>query len=264
VIIPTFNSERFLEKCLNSLMKQKYKKIEVIVVDDGSTDSTVKIAESFHCKVIRNPKRGRAEAKNEGIKFSLGEYLLFVDSDMELTPNVINECINLAENNRLIGGIIIPERSVGNSFWVKVRDFEKSFYVGTVIESPRFFPAKLVREVGGFEEGLIFYEESTLPYKILKKGYNEFLRTNSVILHHEQNFALIEWLKKKFNYGKTIQRYSYRYGDYSRMQTSILVRFGFFFKNWRKFLRKPTLGLGIILLKSLEFSAVMFGSIFKD
>jgi len=263
VIIPTLNSERVLEKCLNSLMTQKYKEVEVIVVDDGSTDSTVKIAESFNCKVIRNPKRGRAEAKNEGIKFSSGKYLFFVDSDMEITPNVISECVNLAENNRFVGGIVIPERSIGNSFWVKVRDFEKDFYAGTVVESARFFPAKLVKEAGGFEEGLIFFEESTLQYKIQRKGYNRFLRANSVILHHEENFTLIAWLKKKFTYGKTLQVYNYKYEDYSRMQTRVEARLGLFFKNWRKFLRRPLLGLGVILLKSLEYSAVMFGSIFK-
>ncbi|MGQ9641993.1 MAG: glycosyltransferase family 2 protein [Candidatus Bathycorpusculaceae bacterium] len=264
VIIPTLNSEKFLKKCLTSLMMQNYKKIEVIVVDDGSTDFTVKIAESFNCKVIRNPRRGRAEAKNEGIKFSSGEYLFFVDSDMEITPNVISECVNIAENNDKIGGIVIPERSVGNSFWVKVRDFERDFYAGTVVESARFFRAKPVKEVGGFEEGLVFFEESTLQYKIQKKGYNRFLRANSVIIHHEENFSLAAWLKKKFTYGKTLQLYSYKYGDYSKMQARAGARLGLFFKNWRRFLRKPLLGLGVILLKSLEYSAVMFGSILKN
>lgn len=264
IIIPTFNSGKFLDKCLYSIKTQKYDgEIEIIVVDDGSTDNTIQIAKKYGCKIIKNPKRGRAEAKNEGIRHSSGDYLFFVDSDMELTPYVVSECVELLEHNRNIGGIVIYEYSIGNSFWVKVRNFEKSFYGGTLVESARFFPAKLVMEVGGFEEGLVFFEESTLQYKIQRKGYNRFLRANSVILHHEENFSLMAWLKKKFNYGKTLRLYSYKYGDYSRIQTRVGARLEIFFKNWRKFLRRPFLGLGVILLKSLEYLAVILGSIFN-
>jgi len=259
VIVPTFNSMRFLEECLNSLVRQKYENIEVVVVDDGSTDGTVEVAERYHCRVIRNPRRGRAEAKNEGIRGSFGEYLFFVDSDMELTPNVISECVDLAESDQRIGGIVIPERSFGNSFWVKVRDFERSFYAGSVVESARFFPAKLVKEVGGFEEGLIFFEESTLPYKIKSKGYDVLARIKSEVVHHEEGFSLVAWLRKKFYYGKTAQVYKHRYRDYSRMQTSVWFRLGLFIKNWRRFLNSPELALGVISLKSVEYLAVIMG-----
>ncbi len=260
VIIPTFNSERFLEKCLSSLKRQTYERLEIIVVDDESTDSTIGIAERYGCKIIKNPKVGRAAAKNEGVRHSFGEYLVFVDSDMELTPNVVSECIDLVESESHVGGVVIPERSVGNSFWVKVRDFERSFYAGSVVESARFFPTKLVKEVGGYEENLIFFEESTLPYKIQKKGYNVFARINSVILHHEENFSLITWLRKKYYYGKTIQVYEHKYRDYSRMQTSVGFRFYLFVKSYRRFLSRPELAFGVILLKSLEYLAMVSGA----
>ncbi|MCJ7633996.1 glycosyltransferase family 2 protein [Candidatus Bathyarchaeota archaeon] len=260
VIIPTFNSERFLEKCLSSLKRQTYERLEIIVVDDGSTDSTIGIAERQGCKIIKNPKVGRAAAKNEGVRHSFGEYLVFVDSDMELTPNVLSECVDLAESDSHVGGVVIPERSVGNSFWVKVRDFERSFYAGSVVESARFFPTKLVKEVGGYEENLIFFEESTLPYKIQKKGNNVFARVNSVILHREENFSLITWLRKKSYYGKTIHVYEHKYRDYSRMQTSAGFRFYLFVKSYRRFLSRPELALGVIVLKSLEYLAVVSGA----
>ena len=260
VIIPTFNSERFLEKCLSSLKRQMYERLEIIVVDDGSTDSTIGIAERHGCKIIKNPKVGRAAAKNEGVRHSFGEYLVFVDSDMELTPNVLSESIDLVESDSHVGGVVIPERSVGNSFWVKVRDFERSFYAGSVVESARFFPTKLVKEVGGYEENLIFFEESTLPYKIQKKGYNVFARVNSVVLHREENFSLITWLRKKSYYGKTIHVYEHKYRDYSRMQTSAGFRFYLFVKSYRRFLSRPELALGVIVLKSLEYLAVVSGA----
>ena len=81
-----------------------------------------------------------------------GKYVLFIDSDMELTERVVEECVELAERDDKIGGIIIPERSVGDGFWVRVRDFERSFYAGTVIESARFFRRDLALQVGGSYE----------------------------------------------------------------------------------------------------------------
>jgi glycosyltransferase involved in cell wall biosynthesis len=262
VIIPTFNSARFLDKCLSSLVDQKYGRIEIIVVDDGSTDGTIKVAEKYPCKVFMNPKRGRAEAKNEGIKLSCGDYLFFVDSDMELTPNVISECVNLAKNDKHVGGIVIPEHSVGKSFWVKVRDFERSFYAGTIVESARLFPAKLVKEVGGYEEGLIFFEESTLPYKIRRKGYDVLRRIESVIIHHEEDFSLVTWLRKKFYYGQSIEAYQRKYGDYLKMQGNVWFRFRFFTRNWKRFGSLPKLALGVIVLKSLEYFAAISGMIY--
>jgi glycosyltransferase involved in cell wall biosynthesis len=263
VIIPTYNSGRFMAKCLESLKSQAWKKIEVIVVDDGSTDTTLEIAEKYKCNVIKNPRRGRAEAKNEGMRRSLGEYLLFVDSDMELTRNVIGECVELANEDPHIGGIVIPERSVGSSFWAKVRDFERSFYSGSIVESARFFQAKLAKEVGGFEEGLIFFEESTLPYKIYRKKYNISPRIESPILHHEEDFSLATWLRKKFYYGKTINLYRNTYGDYLRVQTSIWFRYGLFMKDWKRFLSRPKLAFGVTLLKSLEYFATTSGIVYS-
>jgi glycosyltransferase involved in cell wall biosynthesis len=262
VIIPTLNSGKFLALCLESLKRQTWTAMEVIVVDDGSTDSTVRTAKERGCKVIENPKRGRAEAKNEGIRRSHGKYILFVDSDMELTEDVTDECVELAEKNQRVGGIVIPERSVGCSFWVKARDFERSFYAGSATESARFFPTELARDVGGFEEGVIFFEESTLPCKIQRKGFNVSARVESFILHHEEDFSLANWLRKKFYYGESIESYKRNYGGYFQAQTSLWSRIGLFLREWRRFSGRPRLAFGIILLKSLEYFATTSGSVY--
>lgn len=263
VIIPTFNSERFLKECLTSLRKQTHHRLEVIVVDDGLTDHTIEIAKKFRFKTIKNPRVGRAEAKNQGIRDSRGEYLFFADSDMELTLNVIMECIKIMESDPRIGGVVIPERSIGKSFWVRVRDFERTFYAGSPVESARFFRADLAKKAGGFEEGLTFFEESTLPYKIEESGYNVLARTNSVILHHEENFSLATWLKKKFYYGETMQAYRHKYTDHFGKQMSMTFRFGLFTRNWRRFWSRPMLAVGVIFLKSQEYFAAALGSIYS-
>ncbi|WP_202318620.1 glycosyltransferase family 4 protein [Archaeoglobus neptunius] len=67
---------------------------------------------------------------------------MFVDSDMELMPDVVGECVEVMEDEK-VGGVVIPERSVGEGFWVRVRDFERGFYAGTEVESARGRPSKI-------------------------------------------------------------------------------------------------------------------------
>lgn len=177
---------------------------------------------------------------------------------MELTKNVIEECVSLAEEDEKIGGIIIPERSVGDSFWVRVRDFERSFYVRTEIESARFLRRDLAEKVGGFDEHIIFFEESTLPQKVEELDYNVKARINAEILHHEVDFSLWKWLKKKFYYGKSAANYKEKYSNYAPKQLSIIYRFLIFLKN-KRFYSKPWLVAGVAVLKLLEYFSVELG-----
>ncbi len=257
IVIPTYNSEKTLPLCLASIKRQTYGNIEVIVVDNFSTDRTVEIARSYGAKVIQ-VRSERAKAKNIGLKHARGKYVLFIDSDMELTPRVVEECVKLAESDPRIGGIIIPERSIGNNYWARVRDFERSFYAGTPIESARFFRRDLALQVGGYDEDIVFYEESTLPQKIEGLGYNAKSRITSYILHHEEDFSLLKWLKKKYYYSKTACKYKRRYNTYAIKQINLLYRFSLFLKN-KDFYMKPLLALGVIALKFLEYSVSAMG-----
>jgi glycosyltransferase involved in cell wall biosynthesis len=251
IVIPTRNSEKTLPLCLESIRRQTYRNIEVIVVDNFSADSTVEMAKSYGAKVIQ--VRGeRTKAKNVGLRHAKGKYVLFIDSDMELTPTVVEDCVRLAESNPNIGSRIIPERSVGNNYWAKVRDFERSFYAGTPIESPRFFRRDLALKAGGFDVDIVFYEEATLPYKIEKMGYDVGARINSYILHHEEKFSLVKWLKKKYYYGKSAFIYKQRYHNYALKQIAPSYRLKIFLGK-RRFYSRPTPALGIIILKSLEY-----------
>ncbi|MEM3335898.1 MAG: glycosyltransferase family A protein [Candidatus Aenigmatarchaeota archaeon] len=257
IIIPTYNSEKTLAKCLESIKNQSYKNIEIIVVDRFSKDKTAEIAKEYGARVFKLNSE-RAKAKNFGLKKAKGKYVCFIDSDMELTNNVIDKCVATIEKDKRIGGIIIPEKSVGNSFWVMVRDFERSFYAGTQIESARFFRKDVAIKVGGFEDDIEFFEESTLPQKIERLGYNVNIRIKSKILHHEENFSLWRWLKKKFYYGKSALRYKEKFNEYATKQMSIFYRFSILITN-KRFYSKPLLGLGVIILKLLEYFSAGLG-----
>ena len=98
VIIPVFNSKRFLRQCLNSVVNQSFRDYEIILVDDGSTDTSGAICDSFANKhdnitVIHKENQGQIAARTDGVKKAAGEYIVFVDSDDTLEPKAL-EVIN--------------------------------------------------------------------------------------------------------------------------------------------------------------------------
>ena len=113
-------------------------------------------------------------------------------------------------------------------------------------------------KVGGFDEDVVFFEESTLPQKIEKLGYNVRARTKAEILHHEENFSLLKWLKKKYYYGKTAWKYVKRYEQYGSRQISPLRRLRLFLRD-KRFYSEPLLALGVLTLKGLECTSAGVG-----
>jgi glycosyltransferase involved in cell wall biosynthesis len=102
VIVPSYNRAQFIEECLESVFNQNYRPIELIVVDDGSTDNTVKLinhfkeaheSTNFIIKIIEQSNSGAPRARNKGIKNSTGEYIQFLDSDDLLLPHKIKSQI---------------------------------------------------------------------------------------------------------------------------------------------------------------------------
>lgn len=267
VIIPTYNSSKTLKKCLESIKSQSYQNIEVIVIDNNSIDNTKEIALSFTDKFFTKwPER--TFQKNYWIEKSAWEYVFFVDSDMELEENVVFECVMNYEKWQNIWWICIPERSIWGWFFVKVRDFERSFYDWTTVESARFFKLEDVRSVWWFEEDLIFFEESLLPQKIeskLKKSCK--YRVNAYINHNEWDINLHKWLKKKFYYWKSLDEYKKKVIEIWVIKTWewqmwILNRYMIFLKN-KRFYKNPVLAIWVLVLKTLEFWSWGFGLVYS-
>lgn len=105
IIIPACNEERYLESTITSIKKQAYKDYEIIIVCDGCTDNTPKIASKLADKAILLKKRsGPAAAKNEGAKVAKGNKFVFLDADTQLTNNVLkNINASLEKNPNLVG-----------------------------------------------------------------------------------------------------------------------------------------------------------------
>lgn len=105
VIIPVYNVEDYLSICIESILLQKYSALEIILIDDGSTDGSGKICDEYakkdpRIRVIHQPNGGAAAAKNAGLEIATGKYLSFVDSDDYLDANAYDYMIRvLKENN---------------------------------------------------------------------------------------------------------------------------------------------------------------------
>ncbi len=108
VIIPIFNVEKYVEKCVNSLLNNdlKINEYEIIIVDDGSQDSSLFIVnelakQNSSIKIISQKNKGLGGARNTGINNSIGDYLLFLDSDDWCLPNTLKNCITIATKHNL-------------------------------------------------------------------------------------------------------------------------------------------------------------------
>ena len=102
VVVPVYNTEKWLADCLNSLARQTYHRFEVILVDDGSTDGSGKICDEFaesdwRTRVIHEENRGLSAARNAGALAATGEYLLFLDSDDFIDPDTVEKLASAAE-----------------------------------------------------------------------------------------------------------------------------------------------------------------------
>jgi len=262
IIIPTRNSEKTLEKCLQSIREQTYKNIEIIVVDNNSTDGTSGIAKKY-ADAVFNKGPERSAQRNYGAEKSYGVYFLFIDSDMELTPKVIEECVDKATGDSKIKGIIIPEESFGEGFWAQCKALERSFYIGVDwIEAARFYDKYSFKAVEGYDENLVSGEDFDISQRVRDKfQYKTIARVNSFIRHNEGHPTLLNLLKKKFYYGKHISLFANKkiVKDSFAKQSNILTRYKLYLSQPKKLFARITVGFGMLFLKTAEFIAGALG-----
>lgn len=158
IIITTYNRSGLLVRALNSLIAQKFKNWEGIIIDDGSTDDTSVVVQPFINKYknlhyFRQENRGEAGAKNRGILLSCGEYLSFLDSDDEYAPDHLDSRNNILENHPevelLHGGVKI----IGDQFVPDKKNPGKMIHLSDCKIGGTFFIKKeVIDKLGGFRD----------------------------------------------------------------------------------------------------------------
>ena len=255
VIVPTKNSAPTLEACLKSIKDQTYYPIELIVVDNHSSDATREIARRFTDKVyVQGPER--SAQRNYGAGRASGRYLLMVDSDMELDADVVKACSDEMLRNSAVCGVVIPEESFGAGIWARCKRLERSFYIGVPwIEAARFFTKTTYEAVGGYDEALVSGEDWDLAKRVEKIG--KIARVGEVIHHNEGHISLLGALRKKYYYAHYAKAYLARNPEKSSLfaQAGPVQRYRLFLAAPGKLFARPLLGVAMLVMKTAEFAA---------
>ena len=203
IIIPCFNAEKTLEKCLESVVQQSYANLEIIIIDDGSTDETSLIYNKFQSNderilVLKLQNSGVSKARNTGVKAATGDYICFVDSDDWAELNYCSELYSLLVGEN--ADISIVEASYedenGNVLCNKPTSEEKIFDGNRALvllledreiqSHPwgKLFKADLLKNVH-FPENLKCFEDYSTLFKIFNKAV-KVVKSNEKLYHYIQ------------------------------------------------------------------------------
>ncbi len=268
VVIPTFNCEGIMKDCLESVKKQTYKPVEIIVVDSFSTDNTAKIAAKYG-KVYsfgKDPKDLNTYAapfqRNYGGKKAKGKYIYWIDSDMRLTPRLVASAIKALEKNNA-DAVIVPEVSYGESFWANCRALEKACYNRSdrsYTDAARVIKKTVWDKLKGLNAHLGSTDDYDFQTRLDAKGYKT-IKIKQYVRHYEGRLTLMKQIKKKFIYGKTALGYFKKYqargrklaGQYSRPE---------FLQHHDLLIKDPLHAVGMIIMKFVEYAAGFTGLVY--
>ena len=259
VIITSKNEQEIIKRVLDSVKNQTYRYLEIILVDNYSKDQTLRIAKTLISKVYQHGPE-RSAQRNYGVKKARGKYLFFLDADMELSGEVVKQCI-LNIQDKGIGAIVIPEQSIASKFWETVKAFERSFYndqEDLITDAARFFRKSVFKKVGGYDEMITGPEDWDITDKVYKNGFR-IGRIKARIYHYENIQSLFSLAKKKFYYGLKSHRYLSKQKISPVSPKTIYFLRPVFYKSWKKILFNPKLSVAMFMMLSAELIGGGFG-----
>jgi len=255
VVVPTRNSVRTIQACLRSIREQAYSPIELVVVDNDSTDGTWEIAERLADVAFRaGPER--SAQRNAGVARSSGEFVLWIDADMVLPAKVVGEAVEATLDGDA-DGAFVPEVTVGRGYWTRCRALERRCYLGeAMIESPRLVRRDYLQRTGGFVEWLSGTEDAELRMRMLQDGCR-LVRTTTAIVHEEGRLTLTGVAAKRYYYGLGLSRYRRAHPGAMSAQARATARA--FVRNRRMLAEHPGLTAGIAIMRAAETLAYFAG-----
>lgn len=243
IIIPAYNVEKYLEKCLDSVVKQTLKDIEIILINDGSSDNTWNIIESFankysNIKAFNKPNSGVADTRNFGLSKVSGEYIGFLDSDDYIEPSMFEELYNKAKSGNfdvsVCDAYIVTDKLTYIDSNIS-RDLNKN-EIKTIFATlypvlwNKIYKKELFNNLS-FKEG-VWFEDVELLYRLIprinsigvvKKAFYYYVqregsitsKVNSKIYDYIDNFnGIIEYYKSNNLYDIYYKELEYSYVRY--------------------------------------------------
>ncbi len=218
IIIPVYNSKKYLKKCLDSILEQTYKNLEIILVDDGSTDESKKLVDDYEksnhlIKAIHQKNSGLSSARNTGLKIATGNYIMFVDSDDHIEPDMIQDMLKAIEETDSDIAVCSFKETYPNG---KVSHFnnekypEKVFTIESALRAMlkeegfmvsatmKLFPKNYFKDIT-FPVGKV-HEDVDVTYKLIMKAEKiVFLPNEFYIYQHHESSIINSFDDRKFD-----------------------------------------------------------------
>ena len=221
IIIPIRHGED-ISQVLDSIHNSTYKHTEIIVVDEG---------------------KERSEQRNLGIERAKGKYLMFLDSDQEINPLCIEECVRLIYT---CYGIYIPEIIMTQGWFGRLRNFERQFYTATAVDCVRFVRAKNCPK---FDTELNGPEDASWDRMIIG---NRRIAEQGYLLHYD-NIGIIKYVQKKAYYAKSMSKYAKKHPydpclNLKYRCWTVFIERG----KWKVVIRHPIKMIGIFMILAIR------------
>ena len=196
ILMPIYNYGNRINQTLNSVFDQDYTNIEVILVDDGSTDEFVKmklkqLENVDKIKVVYKENGGPSSARNEAFRHSKGEYILPLDSDDMILDGYIRSCVNILTKNKDISPVYCDTHHVGQSQGVEKRPewSKERLLQGPFIVNCSMFHRESFEKVNGYDEEMFGWEDYDMWIRMMKEGYvgKRIPKPLFVYFHHEKD-----------------------------------------------------------------------------
>lgn len=189
IIIPVYNTSEYLDECLESVLNQKFQDIEIICVNDGSTDNSLEILQKYPVKIINQSNQGLSASRNHALMEASGEYILFLDSDDYLSENALEEIYEIMESKNLDLLIFkIIEFDAKNRVKSKYSYFEMDLLKSHVHDN--VFNYSDVKE-------LLFRISVTAPGKLYRRDLIGDMKFNEGLIFEDNPFFIELFLKAK-------------------------------------------------------------------
>jgi glycosyltransferase involved in cell wall biosynthesis len=258
-ITPVLNGEKYIADNLESIKKQTYKNIEMIVVDNFSTDKTIVIAKKYGATVYKKGPE-RSSQDNYGVKMAKGKYVFITGCDMVLDRDYIEKCVDQCEKKGF-DAIYASVKSRTTNYWSKVKGLEREIYIGDdFIESARFFRRDVFLKLGGYDATLVLHSDDYDMQKRLNDAGFKTGRIDSYETHIDEIDSIKEVFLKSFYYGMNSLKYLKKYKGYATTQL-FPVRTAYF-RNWKKFATNPGLTVGFFVFKIVQYLSATMGLLF--
>lgn len=207
IILPIFNAEKTIDKTLASIFDQTFKNFEIIAVNDGSKDKSQRILEQYKDRItiVKQQNQGAPIARNTGAKLALGRYIIFIDDDITLRPNMLEKMVATMQKNKNISFVYSSFKFGNKTFklW--------PFNAAKLKQMPYIHTASLIRRdhFPGFDKKLKRFQDWDLWLTMLDRGYTgKFIP--EILFSVKAGGTMSKWLPKgvyKLPFLKQVQKY---------------------------------------------------------